>query len=136
MTDTERNKAFVREMIETKRRLEDYPGRRDKHLVMHEPASLPFGGTYRGLGELRRFYPRVREFYDFDRFELLGVFGDGDTVFATIRAGLAHSDGTVFICEQFRFAATTLVEVRLHICDDDLAANVLRLRREDRARTN
>jgi hypothetical protein len=93
---------------------------------MHEPESLPFGGTYRGLDEFRRFYPEVRRFYDFERFELLGVYGDGDMVFATMRAGLSGVEGTIMIAEQFRFEDARLVEVRLHICDDAKAAAVLR----------
>lgn len=46
-------------------------------------------------------------------------------VFATIRAGLAGTEGTIFIAEQFRFSGTTLVEVRLHICDDEKATEKL-----------
>ena len=130
MTDTEANKAFIQEMIGQKRLLEDYPDRFDADLLMHEPASLPFGGTYRGLEEFKRFYPEVRDFYDFDRFELLGVYGDGDTVFATISAGLADSAGVIFIAEEFRFVGTKLVEVRLHICDDAEAARRLQAPRE------
>ena len=126
MTNTEANKAFIQEMIGQKKRLEDYPDRFDIKLLMHEPASLPFGGTYHGLEEFQKFYPEVRSFYDFDRFELLGVYGDGDMVFATIRAGLTGSDGVIFIAEQFRFDGTKLVEVRLHICDDAQAAQQLR----------
>ncbi len=126
MSETEDNKAFIREMISTKKRLEDYPDRFDDDLMMHEPAILPFGGTYKGLAEFQKFYPAVRDFYDFSRFDLLGVYGDGDTVFATIRAGLANSDGLIFIAEQFRFAGRKLVEVRLHICDDRRASETLR----------
>ena len=126
MTDTEANKAFIRDMISQKKRLEDYPDRFDNELVMHEPASLPFGGTYHGLEEFQKFYPQVRSFYDFARFDLLAVHGDGDMVFATIRTGLAGSDGVIYIAEQFQFAGTKLVEVRLHICDDAEAARHLR----------
>ncbi len=126
MSQADENKSFVKEMISSGRTLEDYPDRYDPDLVMHEPASLPFGGTYRGLEEFRRFYRHVRSFYDFKRFELLGVYGDGDTVFATIHAGLAASDGTIFIAEQFRFSGAKLAEVRLHICDDNKAAVRLR----------
>jgi hypothetical protein len=117
MTDAESNMAFIREMIGQKKRLEDFPGRYDPQLIMHEPASLPFGGTYHGLDEFQRFYPAVRAFYDFDRFELLGVYGDGDMVFATIKAAVAGSGKTIFIAEQCRFEKQTLVEVRVHICE-------------------
>ena len=126
MTETDANKAFIREMISQKKRLEDYPDRFDSKLVMHEPASLPFGGTYHGLEEFQQFYPAVRNFYDFEKFELLNVYGDGDTIFATIRAGVAGSSGVIHIAEQFRFAGDKLVEVRLHICDDSEAAKRLR----------
>ena len=126
MTFTAQNKAFVAEMIGTKKRLEDYPDRYDPDLLMHEPASLPFGGTYKGLAQFKAFYPAVRDFYDFCQFELLGVFGDGDMVFATIKAAVAGSGGTIHIAEQFRFDADKIVEVRLHICDDERAARSLR----------
>lgn len=117
MSDTEANKAFIAQMLGEKKRLEDFPDRFDPNLLMHEPASLPFGGTYRGLAEFQRFYPEVRRFYDFERFELLGVYGDGDTVFATFRIGIAGSKANMFIAEQFIFSGTLLIEVRVHICD-------------------
>ena len=91
MGDTDANKAFIREMIGSKRSLEDYPDRFDPGLVMREPSTLPFGGTFHGSDEFRQFYPAVRAVDDFDRFELIAVYGDGDTVFATIQAGLAQS---------------------------------------------
>ena len=122
MNATESNRKFVATMLGEKKRLEDFPDRVDPNLVMHEPASLPFGGTYRGLADFQRFYPEVRRFYDFERFELLGVYADGDTVFATIRLGIAHTTGTMFIAEQFKFAGTKLIEVRVHICDAAAAA--------------
>jgi hypothetical protein len=117
MTATESNKAFIAQMLGEKKRLEDFPERVDPDLVMHEPASLPFGGTYRGLADFQRFYPKVRDFYDFERFELLGVYGDGDTVFATIRVPIAGSQSIMYIAEQFTFSGSTLTEVRVHTCD-------------------
>jgi hypothetical protein len=121
MTMTEANKTFVATMLGSKKRLEDFPDRVDPNLVMHEPASLPFGGTYRGLAAFQRFYPEVRRFYDFERFALLGVYADGDTVFATIRVGIAGSPEFMYIAEQFIFSGTKLTEVRVHICDPDSA---------------
>jgi len=119
MSMTEANKTFVATMLGEKKRLEDFPDRVDPNLVMHEPGSLPFGGTYRGLAAFQRFYPEVRRFYDFQRFELLGVYADGDTVFATIRVGIAGSPEFMYIAEQFTFSGAKLTEVRVHICDPD-----------------
>jgi hypothetical protein len=117
MSATEINKQFVAAMLGEKKRLEDFPDRFNPDLLMHEPISLPFGGTYRGLGEFQRFYPTVRDFYDFERFELLGVYGDDDMVFATVRVPIRNSAASMYIAEQFRFSGTKLAEVRVHICD-------------------
>lgn len=117
MSETAANKAFIARMLGEKKRLEDFPDRFDPNLLMHEPASLPFGGTHRGLAEFQRFYPEVRRFYDFERFELLGIYGDGDTVFATFRVGIAGEQADMFIAEQFTFSGTRLIEVRVHTCE-------------------
>ncbi|MDR7272172.1 hypothetical protein J2X20_004846 [Pelomonas saccharophila] len=117
MGTTESNKAFVAEMLGQKKRLEDYPERVDPNLVMHEPAHLPFGGTYRGLAEFQQFYPRVRGYYDFERFQLLGVYAEGGTVFATAQVPIAGTPSMMFIAEQFTFSGTRLKEVRVHTCD-------------------
>jgi len=117
MNTTEANKAFVTEMLGQKKRLEDFPERVAPNILMHEPAHLPFGGTYRGLHEFQQFYPRVRGYYDFQRFQLLGVYVEGDTVFATARVPIAGTEMTMFIAEQFTFSGTKLVEVRVHTCD-------------------
>jgi hypothetical protein len=118
MTDTEANKTFVAEMLGQKKQLDDYPGRFDPELMMFEPASLPFGGAHHGLKAFKQFYPEVRDFYDFESFELLGVYGDGDVVFATFKVGVRDAPETVmFVAEQFTFSETKLIEVRVHICD-------------------
>jgi hypothetical protein len=82
-----------------------------------QPASLPFGGTFRGLAETHQSHPALLAFYDIERFELLGVHADGEMVFATIRLGIAGSTASFFIAEQFRVRGATLVEIRVHICN-------------------
>jgi hypothetical protein len=104
-------------MLGSKKQLDDYPGRFDPNLVMHEPGMLPFGGDYRGIDEFRTFYPKVRSYYDFSTWEVLGVYGDGDTVFATTRVAIANTSNTMYIAEQFTFSGTKLVDVRVHVCD-------------------
>jgi hypothetical protein len=116
-SETLSNREFVAEMLGQKKRLEDYPDRVDPNLVMHEPMSLPFGGTYRGLDDFKRFYGKVREFYDFETWQLVDVVGDGDIVFSTSQVRVAGRDTTMHIAERFRFSGTTLVEVRVFICD-------------------
>ena len=117
MTPTESNKAFVTQMLSEKKRLEDFPDRFEPDLEMVEPATLPFGGTYRGLREFQQFYPEVRRYYDFDTWELLGVYADGETVFATTRVKVAGTSRVMYIAEQFTFSGRKLVDVRVHVCD-------------------
>jgi hypothetical protein len=54
---------------------------------------------------------------DFSTWEVLGVHGDGDTVFATTRVAIANTSKTMYIAEQFTFSGTKLVDVRVHVCD-------------------
>jgi hypothetical protein len=117
MTTTDENKAFVKEMLGLKKQLTDYPDRFDPGITMHEPRMLPFGGDYRGLADFEKFYPKVRDYYDFSTWELLGVYGEADTVFATTRVKIANTARTMYIAEQFTFAGRKLVDVRVHVCD-------------------
>ena len=117
MTTAEENIAFVKDMLGSKKRLTDYPDRFDPNITMHEPQMLPFGGDYQGIRAFNEFYPEVRNYCDFSTWELLGVYGEGDTVFATTRVEIANSARTMYIAEQFIFAGRKLIDVRVHVCD-------------------
>ena len=112
------NHAFVSEMLGEKKRLEDYPKRVDPDLIVHEPGSLPFGGTYRGFPEFTAFYDRVRRYYDFDTWRLTDVIGDNEIVVAFSQVQVAGRDTMMHIAERFRFRGARLVEVRVFICDE------------------
>jgi SnoaL-like domain len=114
---TERNRAFIADMLGQKKRLEDYPERVDPNLVMHEPKSLPFGGTYRGLEDFRRFYADVRAFYDFETWRLVDVVAQGDIVFSTSHVKIAGQPETMYLAERFQFSGDRLIEVRVFICE-------------------
>ncbi|HEY4105471.1 MAG TPA: hypothetical protein VGM44_16345 [Polyangiaceae bacterium] len=117
MTTTDDNKAFIREMLGSKKELTDYPDRFDPKISMHEPRMLPFGGDYQGIAAFQKFYPEVRRYYDFSSWQLLGVYGDGDTVFATTRVKIANTARIMYIAEQFTFSGRKLIDVRVHVCD-------------------
>jgi len=117
--DTAENKAFILEMIGQKKQLTDYPDRASDSMVVYEPSSLSFGGTYRGMKAFEQFYPKVREFYDFKHFDLLNVYADEDKVFAISKAAIARTDGSNLLCEQFTFRAGKIIEVRLYFYDFD-----------------
>jgi hypothetical protein len=117
MKETDENVAFVKEMLGLKRQLTDYPDRFDAAIAMHEPQMLPFGGDYIGIEDFKTFYPAVRKYYDFSTWELLGVYGDRDTVFATTCVSIANTSRMMYIAEQFTFSGRKLVDVRVHVCD-------------------
>ena len=117
--NTAANKAFILEMIGQKKQLTDYPDRASDSMVVYEPSSLPFGGTYRGMKAFEQFYPKVREFYDFKHFDLLNVYADADKVFAISKAAIAHTNDSILLCEQFTFKQGKIVEVRLYFYDYD-----------------
>jgi len=120
MKHTQTNKEFIYEMISQKKKLEDYPARISDSMVVYEPSSLPFGGTYKGYDAYQQFYPKVREFYDFSRFKLLNVYADSDDVFAIISAGIANSNDSILLCEHFTFNNEgQIIQVRLFIHDFD-----------------
>lgn len=112
------NKAFVYEMISTKKKLDDYPGRISDSMVVYEPSSLPFGGVYKGYKAFTQFYPKVREFYDFSKFELLNVYADSNIVFALIKAGIASTGDSILLCEYFTFDTDgRITEIRIFLHD-------------------
>jgi len=89
-------------------------------MVVYEPASLPFGGTYHGVKAFEQFYPKVRAFYDFTQFELQHVYADGDKIFAISKAAIAHTHDSISLCEEMTFSHGKIVEVRL--CTSTIAA--------------
>ncbi len=117
MDPSAKNKAFILEMIGQKKKLQDYPDKVSAEMVVREPSSLPFGGNYRELDAFEEFYPEVRKFYVFLRFELQQVYGDGDDVFAIIKAGIANTNDSLLLCEHITFKDGKIIEVQLFIYD-------------------
>lgn len=116
MSHAESNKAFMQELLSQAKKLDEFPDHVAPDLVIYQPTSLPFGGTYHGLSELQRIYPQIGAFYDFSRFELLGLYADGDTVFASIKIGVAGSTSVIYLAEKWTFRGTQVTEIRVHVC--------------------
>jgi hypothetical protein len=112
----EANKAFMQKLFTGAATLFDFPDRVDPNLTMYQPASLPFGGTYHGLAEFKPVAPKLAQYYDFSRAEFLGLYGDGDTIFASMKVGVAGTQSSVYLAEKFTFRGTKVVEIRAHIC--------------------
>jgi predicted SnoaL-like aldol condensation-catalyzing enzyme len=117
MENAEANKALVLKMFGDNNVLEDFPGNAKPNIVIHEPSSLPFGGTYHGLDEFSQLYPKVSKFYDPSRSRLLNAYADGDVVFVIMQAGVAGTEENLLVCEQFTFEDGKIAEIRVFIHD-------------------
>jgi hypothetical protein len=114
----EANKAFVQKLFNGKSTLFDFPDIVDPNLIVHQPASLPFGGTYHGLAEFQKVVPQLAKYYDFSRVEFLGLYGDGDVIFTNFKVGVAGTQSSVYLAERMTFRGTKLVEIRAHVCQE------------------
>lgn len=117
MEFTEKNRLFISQLIETKRPLKDFPDRVSEDMTIHEPALLPFGGSYKGAKAQEALFPKIGEFYDFSRFTLVSISADGDAVFAIMKIGLLNSASEIMLCEKFSFEGNKLTDVRAFVYD-------------------
>jgi ketosteroid isomerase-like protein len=80
------------------------------------PAAFPWAGTFRGHDGVRRWAEALNEALDYDRFDLLGIFGAGDRVVEIISAGgTARDTGRPFESEVvriWRFRGDLAMQVR------------------------
>lgn len=111
----ESNKAFIKMLLSNRLSLTDYPERVCADLVLYEPALLPFGGKYVGIKEYKDLVPRVMDYYDYERFELLGVFSDQNIVFVTLNVGIKGTEKRLSLCEQFSFKGERIAEIKIFV---------------------
>jgi len=126
MEFTEKNRLFISQFIETKRPFKDFPDRVSEDMTIHEPALLPFGGSYKGAKAQEKLFPKIGEFYDFSKFNLISVSADGNAVFAIMKIGLLNSVSEIMICEKFSFEDDKLTEVRVFVYDSPDAPLLIR----------
>jgi ketosteroid isomerase-like protein len=90
-------------------------------LVIREPASLPYGGEWRGKDALQRLYAHVMSFWDEPRVEWIDLIGgDGHTVALlrfTMTARATGTRVTQTVCEVTRFAEGKMAEMQIHYFD-------------------
>lgn len=110
------NKAFVEMLFSNKLPLKNYPERVASDFVLHEPGILPFGGTYFGLAEYETLaVPKIQDYYDFNRFEFIGVYAEGNVVFGLLKIGIKNSEKSLSLCEQFTFDGNKVKEIKVFI---------------------
>jgi uncharacterized protein len=71
--------------------------------VLGSPHVLPWAGVFHGPEEVRKWFETLDEHMEYDRFEPLEFFADGDTVVEVIMAaGRARATGERFESEVVR----------------------------------
>jgi uncharacterized protein len=74
--------------------------------VLGSPDELPWAGTFRGTGGVRRWMEVLDEHMDYERFEPVEFFADGDTVIEIVfAAGRARATQRYFESEVVRIWA-------------------------------
>lgn len=89
-------------------------------IVLHEPESLPYGGTYRGLDEIGAAVNDIAQRLDLSSLRVEKLLGDDEMVVALVRGTWRGDNGTktdVYLSEWFKFAGGKVVEVRAFYWD-------------------
>jgi len=90
-------------------------------LVIHEAASLPFGGEYRGRDALRRLYGIVMGYWDKPMVEIYKIVGDDTHVVAlmnfTMTSKITGDTFTQKMAEVSTVEDGLVTEMRIHYYD-------------------
>lgn len=99
-------------------------------LVIHEPATLPYGGEWRGRDALRRLFERVMGFWDDPEVEWIDMVGGETRVVALLQFTMtARSSGKRFsqrVAEVTTFnSAGLMAEMHIHYFDTGEMARMI-----------
>lgn len=90
-------------------------------LVIHEPASLPYGGEWRGRDALRRLYADVMGYWSDPSVQVRSVVGDETWAVAildfTMTSKATGERFTMPVAEVSRAEGGKIVEMRIHYFD-------------------
>ena len=65
----------------------------DEAMVLYEPESLPYGGTYKGLNEIGAAIGEISKYVDLAGLKIERVLADDDTAVAFLTATWRYPDG-------------------------------------------
>jgi uncharacterized protein len=85
-------------------------------VAIGDPELMPWAGIHRGHDGVARWLEMLNAAMEYERFELLELYADGDTVIEIVRAeGYARSTGNAFVSDVvriFTFRGDKAVRVR------------------------
>jgi uncharacterized protein len=89
-------------------------------MVLIEPESLPYGGTYKGLAEVGAAIGTISQYVDLAGLKLDRVLADDDTAVAYVTATWQNPDGTTLevpMRECYQFSDSKIIEMRVFYWD-------------------
>ena len=92
----------------------------DEAMVLIEPESLPYGGTYQGLAEVGTAISAISKYVDLARLKVGRVLADDDTAVAYVTATWRNPDGTTHemsMRECYRFRHSKIIEMKVFYWD-------------------
>lgn len=96
---------------------ERFFGLLDPEAVVYEPDCLPYGGTYRGVTEVRSLMQRLAEYLDPATVRIRELLVIGDQAVATITIA-TQADGTEMLTsEHYRVRGDKILEMRVFFFD-------------------
>jgi ketosteroid isomerase-like protein len=94
----------------------------DPKIEVREPDALPFGGVYRGLGELMGMFAKAGPVLDSSRMSVQELTADEDRVVALLRIPLRDGSAEALISEHWRLRDGKAVELQVFWFDPSLVA--------------
>jgi ketosteroid isomerase-like protein len=88
---------------------------------VREPEPLPYGGTYRGIGELMEMFAEAGALLDPGKLCVESLTADGDRVIAVLRAPLRGRAGEALIAEHWRLRDGRATHIHVFWFDTTLA---------------
>jgi ketosteroid isomerase-like protein len=92
----------------------DFPGFLsvfDEGVVVSEPACLPYGGRFSGLGEVKGMLMKAGPYLDAGKTVVEDIVADGDRVVAMLRIPLRDGSAEALIAEYWKFRDGKAVEL-------------------------
>jgi ketosteroid isomerase-like protein len=89
-------------------------------MVLNEPESLPYGGTYKGLSEVGAAIGTISKYVDLAGLKVGRVLADDDSAVAYVTAAWRNSDGTtreIPMRECYQFSDSKIIEMDVFYWD-------------------
>lgn len=91
-----------------------------ENMVLIEPESLPYGGTYKGLGDIGAAILAITQYVDLAGLKVGRVLADDDSAVAYVTATWRNPDGTtqeIPMRECYQFSDSKIIEMRVFYWD-------------------